>query len=123
MAFITTIILTTFLPLCALAVGVEIREFTRTGNTVSFDCREVSVSNAIRTITDPMRFYLNSSSLAVATLLEERDIDYHYNSESEIFSFDVQQDLEGCYYCGNSTSLSYNCITIVGKGGMISTNT
>ena len=106
-----TLTLTAFF---ALAISVRIQDYTRSGNTVRFDCREDTPTGDVLMVTDPTRFFLNSSARVVTTLLEERNIDYNFDPTTKVFSFDVQQDLEGCYYCGNSTSLSTNCITIVG---------
>jgi len=91
---------------------VRIQDFTRSGNTVRFDCREPSLTGDVLIVTDPTKFFLNSSARMVT---EERNIDYNFDPATKVFSFDVRQELEGCYYCGNSTSLSINCITIVGK--------
>lgn len=108
------VILATFF--AALALSVDIQEISpRSGNTVQLRCEVRSVTGELLIVTDPTGIFLNSSALVVTTLLEERDIDYNFDPETKIFSFDIQQDLEGCYYCGNSTILSQRCITLVGK--------
>ena len=109
-----TIILTVFFLQYAQGIGLEIKELPRSGNTVLFVCREGLLDGNFHDIRNPI-FYLNSSQLVLTTLLEERKIPYEYDSASGEFSFNVQRDLEGCYYCGNSTALSNACKTIVGE--------
>ena len=114
MTSLKTIILTAFFLWYAQGIGVEIQERTRSGNTIRFVCREGLLDDTFHDVTNPI-FYLNSAQLVLTTLLEERNIAYEYDSASGEFSFNIQQDLEGCYYCGNSTALSNTCRTIVSK--------
>jgi hypothetical protein len=83
---------------------LEIVTFQREGNTVQLQCREEQFNGQPPTELHNVSLLLfNSTGQSVTSLLVENNIDYDFDSRG-ILSFEVQQDIEGYYYCSRDKS-------------------
>ena len=75
-------------------------------NTVELQCRENHFDgNPPAILRDVRLFLFNSTGQSVTSLLEDNGIRYDFDSNSEgKLSFEVQQSIEGYYYCSRSMS-------------------
>ena len=90
----------------------------RTGNTVQLQCRERFFDDMpAATLRELDLFLFNSSGQSVTSLLDTNGINYDFDRDGEgKLSFDVQQNIEGYYYCSRNMSagLPDEYITILG---------
>ena len=98
---------------------LEITSFPRQGNTVYLQCRENHFNGEPSAILrDVTLFLFNSTGQSVTSLFEENAIRYDFDSNSERkLRFEVQQSIEGYYYCSRNMSagLPDDYKTILGK--------
>ena len=85
---------------------LEIRTYTRTGNTVQLQCREKLFNgNPPVDLLELGLFLFNSTRQSVSSLLDANGIDYDFDRDRDaILSFEVQQNIEGYYYCSRNMS-------------------
>ena len=70
------------------------------------------------TVYDKKPFLFNETGQRVISLLEAEDIDYRFNEDDNgELRFEMQQRLEGYYYCGSdqSAGLPNTYKTLLGK--------
>ena len=85
---------------------LEIRAFMRTGNNVQLQCRESFFNgDPPADLLELDLFHFNSTRQSVSSLLDANGIDYDFDRDREgILSFEVQQNIEGYYYCSRNIS-------------------
>ena len=98
---------------------LEIISHGRHGNTVSLQCRENHFNGEPLTVLRNVSLFLfNSTGRLVTSLLEENHIrpDFDLDSDGKL-NFDVQQNIEGYYYCSRdmSAGVPSDYETILGK--------
>ena len=103
----------------ATSVSVlEIKLFKRAGNTVEMRCERNNFDNEPDILHDVSLFLFNSTGTSVTSLLEDNGIRYDFDSNSDgKLSFEIQQSIEGYYYCSRNMSagLPDDYRTILGK--------
>ena len=90
-------------------------DFKRTGNTLDLRCSEMSQEGIPNVLTDPNLFHCNTS-LVVTTFLDTMGITFVF--ETGYLKFEVQQDVEGYYFCARDEDISSK-LTILGKQNLI----
>ena len=99
---------------------LEIATFQREGNTVQLQCREEQFNGQPPTqLRNVSLFLFNSTGQSVTSLLVENNIDYDFDARG-VLSFEVQQSIEGYYYCSRNKSAGFpddedDYRTILGK--------
>lgn len=96
---------------------LRITTYTREGNNVRLQCRE-HLNGDVSTVYDKNLFLFNETGQRVISLLEAEDIDYRFNEDDNgELRFEMQQRLEGYYYCGSdqSAGLPNTYKTLLGK--------
>ena len=84
---------------------LEIKSYTQ-DNNVKLQCRENQFNGqASKVLRNESLFLFNSTGQSVTLLLKENRIHYEFDRDSRgVLSFEVQQNIEGYYYCSRDKS-------------------
>ena len=77
-----------------------LREREEDSNTIRAECEEYQLDGTKTILTDIGLFRCNQSQ--VQSLLDREDIMYEFSDG--LLTFEIQQDIEGYYYCGQDSS-------------------
>ena len=111
--------------LCAAGVVcgqlIEIVAYTREQerNFIQLECRETFENGSKATVLNTQLLLFNKTGEHVTSLLEREGISYNF-FESGVFSFTIEQRVEGYYYCSRDPlptvdDSSTSAITLLGK--------
>ena len=78
-----------------------LRERDEDSNTIRAECKEYQLEGIKTPLTEIGLFRCNQSQ--VQSLLDREDIMYEFSDEG-LLTFEIQQDIEGYYYCGRDSS-------------------
>ena len=71
-------------------------------NSIGLECRETFVNGTVITTTDIELFLYNDEGQQVKSLLGSHAIVLEFTDG--VLTFDIEQDIEGCYYCSRDPS-------------------
>lgn len=98
---------------------VEVVQLTRPfgTNTIQLQCRETFLNGTTTTANDVELFRFNHTGQRVVSLLESKAIAFQFSTDTGILTFDIQQDIEGAYYCSRDpvAGIPSSHVTLVGK--------
>ena len=84
---------------------LNITSLLRRGNKVRLMCVEEHFNGQPPTeLRNVSLFLFNATGQSVTSLLRDNGISYGFDSSSGILSFEVQQNIEGYYYCSRDMS-------------------
>ena len=125
-AFILLIIIA-IVPANMAVSKLQIREFDPEGDTIGLECREDFFNGQIPTTLHDINLFLyNETGGRVVSLLVSEGITYEFDSEADgQLRFEVQQSIEGYYYCSRNASEGLpsptNYKTLLGKRAIATT--
>ena len=101
---------------CGQLVQIVAHTRPEGSNFIRLECRETFQNGSRATVLNTQLLLFNETGEYVTSLLDREGVTHEF-SELGIFSFDIDQRIEGCYYCSRDpgAGIPALAITLLGK--------